>query len=154
VFLHWAEGWDSFSGGGRRPKNLYLKAKLVLHRSETDPGRVTLDPGKHNLDPKRHVWGGASGWFSASYGPFRRFTGGDKDQEKLFYSNPTLARHLSIFSESVALSECLEWLKLLQYKTLEKDEEGKLLGPVTRSGIRLVELPLSRITRHIYRSTG
>lgn len=54
--------------------------------------------------------------------------GGDKDQEKLFYSNPKLARHLSVFGESVALTECLEWLKLLQFKKLEGGgEEGALL---------------------------
>jgi hypothetical protein len=82
------------------------------------------------FDPDRHVWGDGDGWFCASYGPFRRFTGGDKDQEKLFSSNPKLARHLSVFGESVALSECLEWLKLLQFKKLEGDEEGDLLEPL------------------------
>ncbi|NPC71393.1 AAA family ATPase [Corallococcus exiguus] len=73
------------------------------------------------------VWEDGSVWFSASYGPFRRFTGGDTEQEKLFQSNPKLARHLSVFGESVALSECLEWLKLLQFKKLEEDPEGDLL---------------------------
>ncbi|NOK32727.1 hypothetical protein D7W79_10785 [Corallococcus exercitus] len=73
------------------------------------------------------VWIERAGWFSASYGPFRRFTGGDKDQERLFHSNPKLARHLSVFGESVALSESLEWLKLLRFKKLEEDPEGDLL---------------------------
>ncbi|WP_437896650.1 AAA family ATPase [Sorangium sp. So ce124] len=130
--LDWDNEFDEFAGGGRRPKNYYLPVSLKFIRSEDEPDRVTLEPGQRTpkFDPKRHVWGGAGGWFSASYGPFRRFSGGDKDQEKLFYSNPKLARHLSVFGESVALSECLEWLKLLHYKTLEKDPEGSLLKPV------------------------
>ncbi len=70
------------------------------------------------------------GWFSASYGPFRRFSGGDKEREKLFHSSPKLARHLSVFGESVALSECLEWLKGLHHKSLEGDPEGDLLKPI------------------------
>ncbi len=70
---------------------------------------------------------GYVGWFSASYGPFRRFTGGDQEYEKLFVSHPTLARHLSIFGENVALTECLSWLKELQFKKLEQDPEGELL---------------------------
>jgi len=81
-------------------------------------------------DPREHVWGG-SGWFSASYGPFRRFTGGDEHYEKLFATSPRLARHLSVFDESVALTEGLRWLQQLQFKKLEGDPEGALLGPLT-----------------------
>lgn len=77
------------------------------------------------------VWGSkASGWFSASYGPFRRFTGGDEDYEKLFASNPRLARHLSVFDEGVALTEGLRWLQQLQFKKLEGDPGGALLEPL------------------------
>jgi hypothetical protein len=119
--------FDSFSKAGKLPTKWLLEAKLDFVRSAD---HVQLKASNHHFDPKRNVWGGQGGWFSASYGPFRRFTGGDKDQEKLYYSNPKLARHLSVFSESVALSECLEWLKLLQFKKLEKDPEGDLLEPV------------------------
>jgi energy-coupling factor transporter ATP-binding protein EcfA2 len=58
-------------------------------------------------------------WFTAAYGPFRRFAGGDKEAEKLYYSNPILARHLTVFGENVALSECISWLQKLQYRVLE-----------------------------------
>ncbi|WP_164007970.1 ATP-binding protein [Pyxidicoccus trucidator] len=71
--------------------------------------------------------GDRTGWFSASYGPFRRFTGGDKDYDQLFSSNPELARHLSVFDESVALTEGLKWLQQLKFKALEKGPEGQLL---------------------------
>jgi predicted ATPase len=117
--------FDKFAGTGRRTENYYLSATLLFTRSEAGVALLS-----HGRDPDRTFWSTGTGWFSASYGPFRRFTGGDKDQEKLFYSRPKLARHLSVFGESVALSECLEWLKILQFKKLEKDPEGDLLDPL------------------------
>ena len=69
----------------------------------------------------RTIWGGGTGWFSASFGPFRRFSGGDKEYDRLFYSNPGLARHLSAFGEDVALGEALRWLQDLQFKRYESD---------------------------------
>lgn len=81
-----------------------------------------------------NVWGPwvSGGWFSASYGPFRRFTGGDPAQEELFTSNPKLARHLSLFGEAVALTEALRWLQSLRFAQLEDAEgvESKLLEQV------------------------
>lgn len=59
------------------------------------------------------LWSSQGGWFSAGFGPFRRFEGGESDSAKLFYSNPNLAAHLSLFSEGVALSESLAWLRKL-----------------------------------------
>ncbi|HWO19162.1 MAG TPA: AAA family ATPase [Kofleriaceae bacterium] len=118
--------YDKYAGAGARKLSL-LEASLRFVRSEAG---VTLE--SDSRDPERTFWSTGSGWFSASYGPFRRFTGGDKDQEKLYYARPKLARHLSVFGESVALSECLEWLKLLQFKKLEKDPEGKLLDPLVQ----------------------
>jgi predicted ATP-binding protein involved in virulence len=67
------------------------------------------------------------GFFSSSYGPYRRFEGGNSEWEEI-YSNPTLDRlssHLSIFNESVALTEPIKWLKDLNYKTLEKNQESE-----------------------------
>lgn len=121
--------FDKFSDSGRPPKNNYCTANLQLERQPD--GEVRLERGKHTFDPGRSVWGSGAGWFSASYGPFRRFGGGDKDLEKLFYSHRKLARHLSVFGEAVALSECLEWLKLLQFRKLEGNPEGQLVEPLT-----------------------
>ena len=59
------------------------------------------------------------GWFSAAYGPFRRFSGGSNEFQKLFQSAPILARHLSVFGEDIALIESIEWLKDLRFKSLE-----------------------------------
>ena len=72
----------------------------------------------------RGIWGGGEGWFSASFGPFRRFTGGDREMDKLFLTHPRLAPHLSAFGENVALGESLRWLSNLQIKYLEGDGDG------------------------------
>lgn len=80
------------------------------------------------MHPSRHIWGTGNGWFSAAYGPFRRFSGGDKDAERSFFSNPKLGAHLSVFGENVALNESLFWLRELNYKRLEGHSDGELLG--------------------------
>ncbi len=81
---------------------------------------------------QRHVWGNNKGWFSASYGPFRRFSGGDEDFEDTLHSNPKLARHLTAFGENVALTETLRWLKELRFIQLENSHalEGQLLTAI------------------------
>lgn len=81
--------------------------------------------------PNRHIWGGA-GWFTSSFGPYRRFSGGNKDHEKLFYSTPKLASHLSLFGEDVALSETLSWLKELHYTKLNDESSGAFKSPAGR----------------------
>ncbi len=83
--------------------------------------------------PKRNIWTGSSGWFAASYGPFRRFSGGN-DYQELYHSAPLLARHLSVFGEDVALTATLEWLQKLRFKQLEDADsiDGKLLNNVQR----------------------
>ena len=42
--------------------------------------------------PERHLWGSGNGWFSAAYGPFRRFAGGDKEAERTFFQTPNWVR--------------------------------------------------------------
>jgi len=66
-------------------------------------------------------------FFSAAYGPYRRFEGGNLEWKKVF-ENPSfskLAAHLSVFGEDVALTEAISWLKDLNYKSLEKSEESR-----------------------------
>lgn len=131
------EVWDRFAEEGTPDRDAgEMRVRLVLSRSSTDREQTWFDYELLNTDVRDSIlgwrdvrsWGEGFGWFAASYGPFRRFTGGDKDQEALFSSNPKLARHLSVFGESVALTECLEWLELLQFKKLEGGRsEGELL---------------------------
>lgn len=73
----------------------------------------------------RTVWGGGGGWFSASFGPFRRFSGADPEMDRLYFTHPRLAPHLTAFGENVALGECLRWLTNLRVKSLQGDREAR-----------------------------
>lgn len=117
--------YDLFSGKGRTGSTTVVSASVLISHSddvvELSKRRTT------RLSADRHVWGSGAGWFSAAYGPFRRFTGGDKEAERSFLSNPKLGAHISVFGENVALSESLYWLRELNYKKLERSPEGHLL---------------------------
>jgi predicted ATPase len=86
---------------------------------------------------KNYNWGGYDGWFSAAFGPFRRFSGGNSDWPKTFYAQPKLGAHLSVFGEDVALSETIVWLRDLDYKALKnkdtaENEAKKMLDAIVR----------------------
>jgi predicted ATP-dependent endonuclease of OLD family len=72
-------------------------------------------------------WIPLSGFFSVAYGPYRRFEGGNPEWQKVYESSSLakLSAHLSVFDESVALTEPVKWLKDLNYKLLEKNEESQ-----------------------------
>ena len=89
------------------------------------------------------------GWFSASFGPYRRFSGGT-EKSNIYESNPELAAHLSVFGEDIAFTGIIEWLQKLHYKSLEKHETdgwifNKLksfinVGGLLPHGIQLTEV--------------
>lgn len=117
---------DIFTGTGRRTKTVSAELSLVPLEATVGPRFDLVAPTKA---AQRSLWGTNSGWFSASFGPFRRFTGGDQAYDRLFYSNPRLAPHLSAFGEDVALTEGLRWLRDLRVRELEQSaDEGALLG--------------------------
>lgn len=116
---------------------------VVLRRASSaiEESKSTIDRTEDTIQSRtlRNIWasGPVGGWFSASYGPFRRFTGGDQELEKLYISQPRLARHLSVFGEAVALTEALSWLQSLKFKQLEdslkqpdNNHEGDLLTAI------------------------
>ena len=108
--------FDRWTKRGRQSEDpVTLTAKVP-----TNGGTVRgLTPEFKGERADRTVWGGGRGWFSASFGPFRRFSGTDKDYERLFLSHPGLAPHLSAFGEDVALGEALQWLQELRFKVYE-----------------------------------
>lgn len=147
--------YDLFSGSGSTGKAYrFLRAGVRLDRVEK-PGlevelsKLTL---QRSVKPERHVWGTGAGWFSASFGPFRRFTGGDKEAERSFLSNPKLGAHISVFGEKVALTEGLYWLRELNYKKLEhaNSREGGLLHRlmqfVNQEGFLPYSIKLKKVT--------
>ncbi len=98
---------------GKNPVEIEVKDSFLLTNKKTPISyRYTND------------WKGA---FSVAYGPYRRFEGNNSELERLFRSPSysDLAGHLSVFSESVALSEVVEWLKYLHHKSLEKQKESE-----------------------------
>jgi hypothetical protein len=120
----------------RDQKDGYLNKKAPLKRpfeasikitketnSGFDIGRIDRN-GKGGADPYDYIWSGKDGWFSTSFGPFRRFTGGDKEWSKVYYSNPSAAAHLSVFGEDVALTESLDWLTQMKFQSFEHNTEA------------------------------
>lgn len=100
---------NGFSNGFSRPHS------IVALTSNIDSAR--------NRKPRKEIWGDYAGWFSVAYGPFRRFTGGNPEWTKVFYSAPKVGAHLSAFGEDVALTEVLEWMRELDYQRLKQKEE-------------------------------
>lgn len=97
-----------FSGvGGVRIKEMRFGNQMVLGMA----ARVI------NLDLRK------GGWFAAAYGPFRRFTGGSPEKEKVYKSHRYLGALLSVFGEDVALSEALAYIRELYIQKLETKRE-------------------------------
>jgi len=118
--------WDEWTLQGTTSSRP-LQTELELHQDGTIHASKAFKSGRRTL------WGEGRGWFSAAFGPMRRFTGGNPENVRLFAGYPRLARHLSIFGEDVALTEALEWLRELRFKQLERSAEpggGTLLGRV------------------------
>ena len=119
---------DHWIGSGRTSKKpITPRARIAVEPggSKGNGRQATIDiAGPH---AKRTIWGNGYGWFSASFGPFRRFTGGDPAMDRLLVTHPWLAPHLSAFGENVALRESLLWLQDLQVKKLENDDEAEAI---------------------------
>ena len=124
---------DIFTKTGRRTDTIDVELLFNAVESSIGGPRVDVAPGTGQQVGGRSIWGTNAGWFSASFGPFRRFTGGDQAYDRLFFSNPRLAPHLSAFGEDVALTEGLRWLRELRVRQLESSpEEGHLLEHLIR----------------------
>ena len=155
-------GWDPdidfFAGKGRLPSSdAELSAGLELKRPGDTATAPSFEPQTSKFDPNRHVWGSEHGWFSASYGPFRRFTGGvGRVEQSTSGTLLRLNRHLSLFGEGIALTEGLDWLTWLSAER-SSDFQGigqELLDPLMLfvnqedflpSGVRLKEITPKQI---------
>ena len=116
---------DRWVGKGNTSPGAQISALAEISRSGGLAGPNGAAPSIIEFSPRRYanrtVWGSGTGWFSASFGPFRRFRGSDPEVDRLYYSHPRLAPHLSALGEHVALGESLRWLRELQTRALEKD---------------------------------
>ena len=122
---HDEDKWTGKGNTSKRPITARANFTASTHEDRKNGDSVELSfSGSY---ARRTVWGDGYGWFSASFGPFRRFSGGDPRIDRLFVSHPRLASHLSAFGEDVALRESLLWLQELQVKKLEKDSEAEAI---------------------------
>ena len=111
-----------------------MECNITLNRKEGNYVTLDLSPEPEKSVLQMEFWRSRGGWFSAGYGPFRRFTGGSTDYGSVF-ENPSfsrLASHLSLFGEDVALTEATKWLINLQFQTLENKISGNFLENLKR----------------------
>ncbi len=105
--------WDTAAAPGNLPQKKVSHVNFLIEKTNIEgnldeQGKQAKISGQSGHD--RLLWSSNRGFFSASFGPARRFSGGSGDYQRIFYSTPNVARHLSAFTEEVALSEALEWL--------------------------------------------
>lgn len=110
--------------GKSRPRVKPFDAEIMLKTNESN---IPFLEGKKGAAIE-NIWSNANGWFSCAFGPFRRFTGGEKEWMKVYYSDPRAAAHLSVFGEDVALTEAIDWLKDLHVKSLESNFQGSSMN--------------------------
>jgi energy-coupling factor transporter ATP-binding protein EcfA2 len=131
VYLSVQKSTEDSKIGQSRPRTKPFDAVLTLKRKEGNGFMLEGNKGA----PFENIWSNAYGWFSCAFGPFRRFTGGEKEWMKVYYSDPRAAAHLSVFGEDVALTEAIDWLKNLHIKTLEMASSGSTTVDESESGI-------------------
>ena len=137
-----AHDMDHWTGKGRTSPGPISARADIASESETSGhnGQHPTVRFSSNRFANRTIWGDGYGWFSASFGPFRRFSGGDRELDKLFVTRPRLASHLSAFGENVALRESLLWLQELQVRKLEGDSEAEAIQSAVVSFVNESEL--------------
>lgn len=103
--------WDEVAEALIKPGG-QVQSGLTMH---ADPIRFMASPagrGQSLADVK-------SGWFSAAFGAFRRFTGSSVNNKEVYSAFPRLEPFFSIFGEDVALTDVAEWLGQLRFRELE-----------------------------------
>jgi len=107
-----------------------IKCKTLIEQEEGN-GRTWKfkddAPRRDGMHPDYYNWGSGDGWFSAAFGPYRRFTGGDQSLETFYLRNPKIGAHLTAFKENAALTESVVWLKDLQFRSLSKHKSEETI---------------------------
>lgn len=117
---------DQWTGSGRTSDDpIAVKVEIGARSASLPHNGPRAAPIMAGKFADRTVWGGGGGWFSASFGPFRRFSGADPEMDRLYLTHPRLAPHLTAFGENVALGESLRWLTNLKVKNLQGDHEAR-----------------------------
>jgi predicted ATPase len=116
---------DAYIKTGKQSASMTVRAELERIGDTIVQNAVGLTFAGSTSTASRSFWSNAVGWFSASFGPFRRFTGGDREWDRLFVAPEyrRAASHLSAFGEDVALTEALRWLQQLHVLSLEASDD-------------------------------
>lgn len=115
------------TGLGPIPNDLVFTRRsgsVLLSSNKNPTNDIDLNPYEYNWNPA------AKYWFSAAYGPYRRFAGGNQEWTSVFKSQGKLGAHLSAFGEDVALTEAIEWLVKLNYQVLEKKQPETIIDDI------------------------
>lgn len=114
---------DLFAGG--HPEKSFW-AGLSLHDGNGGQEPALTENLERNSKgrrkwPEHGPWAdNPSGWFLAGYGPYRRLTGHASDAQRLMVGPDRVARVVSLFREDSSLLECVQWLREVYLRELEK----------------------------------
>ncbi|WP_431294602.1 AAA family ATPase [Pedobacter sp. P26] len=115
--------------GTKPPSNYNIGVEIIEKESRKTDNvatntTLTTVLALESAFPKHYELAGllVSGYFSAAFGPYRRFTGGNTEWSAVS-PYPTAEAHISAFGEDVMLGECINWLKNL--RTLANEPANK-----------------------------
>ncbi|QBE64918.1 AAA family ATPase [Pseudoduganella lutea] len=116
--------FDDLTGSGPPPKKTITLQVAMERENLSNPVELKFS----GQGFQRTIWGNGAGWFSASFGPYRRFSGGDNKYDRLFVTNKRLAPHLTALGEDVALTDAMTWLSNLFTKALIEEKRSANSG--------------------------
>jgi energy-coupling factor transporter ATP-binding protein EcfA2 len=154
-------GREGAKGGVQDIRELTCAIRIRnVNGPERPDWRMTDDTGERLKDgtlkrdqrhPDFYVWGAGAGWFSAAFGPYRRFSGGDAALESFYVRNPKIGAHLTAFKENAALTESVVWLKDQLLRSLAGGQEetrvlAAIRGLINQAGLLPEGYALHQIT--------
>jgi AAA domain, putative AbiEii toxin, Type IV TA system len=133
------QDWKSWIRQGSQDANIYLEVCPTAPWDECEKlldrdsivcalnisANFSIRPFQGSETANKYVWSNGVGFFSAGFGPFRRFSGGGIEFEKELEATPLLARHISAFDERASLSSALEWIRQQYFVSLETSIESQ-----------------------------
>jgi hypothetical protein len=123
------ESVDILDSKSDRPKGFGYPAKMIFVREKRNSHRELVGASWPDVGLGFDAWELSNGWFCAAFGPYRRLRGGDSESNHVSSKRPRLARYLSIFEESYALMDCIEWLQALRFRQLEDEKDSDTTRP-------------------------
>jgi len=93
---------------------------IICQWSDTFSSVLILKKEKNHLISATYT-SAERDFFSAGFGPFRKFSGGNGESESLNNNKDfqRLASHLSLFGEDTSLTEVTKWLSKIKFQHLE-----------------------------------